>query len=107
MKFVYIGDPKRDGEGPDVTNIGGYVFEKNGPPVEIKLDGISDPDDRSRVSVLMSRLSSHSHFKVFVESVSYNSQELVLSHVDNETAAPNKGTRKVGRPRGRRNSKLQ
>ncbi len=35
MKFQYIGNPRKDGEGPMQVEIRGYRFTKNGEPVEV------------------------------------------------------------------------
>lgn len=35
MKFVFVGDPKHNGDGPSILKHHGLVFQKNGPPVEV------------------------------------------------------------------------
>lgn len=50
MKFRYIGDPKRQGDGPQSVSFRGYTFPK-GQPVEV--------DDAKAIE----QLTGNSHFE--------------------------------------------
>lgn len=50
MKFQYIGNPRKGGEGPMKAEIRGYTFTKNGEPVEV-----TDP-------VAMAKFVKNDHF---------------------------------------------
>ena len=58
--FEYIGDPSRDGQGPDVLRAWGHVFKKGVP---VKIETVVVGGNKITEGHITKKLKGNSHFR--------------------------------------------